>query len=320
MWAGSFQAAYAFTVAPALIDQTLDPGDVRHGTVQVRNDTSKPQMYYAVVQNFIPQGEDGQQIFLPEADQSGLAGWLAVDQPVLRLGPGEGREERWSLRIPKDAEPGGHYAALFFSSVPPHAVAGSSVGVGTKTGVLFLVNVNGSVQEHAIVDSFLVHHDDSARIIGKAPILDHLPVQFEIRIRNDGNVHFVPQGKIVITNMFGTERVSLAFNAGASRVLPGSTRRLASVWGENISLNQSFWSQVQAEWANFAFGPYTATIQGVYGPQSLPLVARVSFWIVPWHLFVAGFFLLFLLLALLRIHRRFVIRSAINRGNQSRSR
>jgi hypothetical protein len=148
-------SAYAVSVSPVIYDQSADPGQVLQGTIRVQNDTAQEQTYYTSAQNFVSQGEEGQQTFLPEAEKDGLASWISLEENTVKLQAGKSHDFKWALNVPKNAEPGGHYAAVFFSTAP-NTSEQSSVGVGGKTGVLFLVNVSGNVKEAADIESFNV--------------------------------------------------------------------------------------------------------------------------------------------------------------------
>lgn len=315
---GHIPSAQAFAVSPVLFDRTLDPGSSEQGIIQVVNDTKEDQTYYASIQNFVPQGEEGQQTFLPDTDTSGLVTWITLDRESVRLKAGEVQEFRWSLNLPKNAEAGGHYAAIFFSTIPASEQGSSGVGVGAKTGVLFLVNVNGPIQEKASIESFSVMSDENISRAIKTGLINHLPAFFELRIRNDGSVHFIPQGKIVVSNVFGNTITEVGMNPQGNRVLPGSTRKIHSSWGGFIPGGESFMDQLRAEWKGFAIGRYTATVQGSYGKQSAPLSASVSFWVFPWRVMLSAFCALLVLVVIVKIYNKLVIRSALSKVGQKK--
>jgi len=294
---------HAFTVAPVLFDTTIEPGASIQGSVQATNDTKDVRTYYVNVQNFVPLGEEGQQTFLPESDTSGLAGWISADASSMTLRPGESRELHWVLHPPTDAEPGGHYAALFFSTVSSTERTAASVGVGAKTGVLFLVNVTGNIHEQASVDSFTVPSN----------IIDHKPIGLELRVRNEGSVHVIPQGSVIIQNIFGSRVSEIALNPTESRVLPSSIRRIDLSWGQDFHSGRGSIEQLKAEWNGFAFGRYTAKVVGTYGQLQQPLTAEVTFWVIPWRLLICAILLVLILLMGVKGYNALVIRSATSK-------
>lgn len=310
----SVSSAKAFAVSPVLYDYTLDPGASIQGTMRISNDTNQRQTYYTSIQNFVPQGEEGQQEFVQEAVPSGLMTWIGLDRPTVMLDPGESADFGWAVRIPQNAEPGGHYAAVFFSTIPDGA-AGSAVGVGAKTGVLFLVNVNGNIREAASIESFTVL--DRNRI--PATKLNRLPAHFEVRMRNQGSVHLRPEGTITFTNMFGSRVGSSPLNATNGRVLPNSVRRLYSSWGPlDVESSGGFFDELVGEAKGFALGKYTATLEATYGRTSQRATATATFWVIPWRLLLVALLALIGLVALIKGYNRLVVRSAMNRMSKKK--
>ncbi len=309
-------AAHAFAVSPVLLEERLDPGGRAQEVLHLTNDSNGEQTYYATVQNFVPYGEEGQQRFMPETDTSGLVSWVALDQPSVTLKAGESRDFAFAISLPKDAEPGGHYAAVFFSTIPPSEQGATAVGVGAKTGVLLLVTVNGDIHEQATVESFSVMSAADPEHETPVSEIDHLPALFETRIQNEGSVHFALGGKVVIKNMFGSTVGEVSANPQGSRVLPNSIRRVRTEWGNSYAKSGGFFDQLAAEWSGFGIGKYTATLEGTYGSAHAPLNATVSFWIFPWRLFLLILAAFILLLLLIKGYNAMVIKGAVSKAKK----
>jgi hypothetical protein len=298
-------AASALTVSPVLFDQTLDPGTSVKGTVRAMNDSDAVQTYYVSVQKFVPDGEEGHQLFLPEDDQTDLASWIRFESDRIEIPPRDSREVAWVANVPSDAEPGGHYGAIFFSTRPPGDVEG--VGVGAKTGVLVLLNVNGDIREEMELVSF------EALLPEGEPWTNRIPIQFQIRLKNSGSVHVLPVGSIKISNSFGST-ATIDANPRRSRSLPAGVRRVGSWWGdENTYARSGFWSELAAEWKNLEFGKYTAELQMEYGRSGKRITAASTFWIIPWHLGVVVLGAVVLLILLLKGYNRLIVRSALRK-------
>lgn len=305
-------ATHAFAVSPVLIDQTQDPGSASQGVIHITNDTEQAQTYYTSVQNFVPQGEEGQQTYLPDTDRTGLVSWLALDRSTVTLKAHESQDFHWALTLPKDAEPGGHYAAIFFSTQPLQG-GDSNVGVGSKTGVLFLLSVTGNVTEAASVESFRVAQTEGISTQNSAAWIDSLPAYLELRVKNSGSVHLQPQGTITITNMFGSVVDKVPANPDGSRVLPQSIRIIRSSWGPETEENAGFFNGLKAEWHGFALGRYTATLSAEYGHTHSPLSASISVWVFPWRLAVVVLLLLVVLILIIKGYNRLVVKSAMSK-------
>lgn len=308
--------ASAITVSPVLFDESMDPGQNKQGIIRVQNDTNQTQTYYASTQNFIGKGEEGQQEFLAEEQETGLASWIRLERDSVMLEPGKSQEIKWTLSVPQKAEPGGHYAAVFFA-MQPKDDKGSSVGIGGRTGILFLVNVSGNIRESAQVESFRLMDSSDTNKAEETSLINNLPAYFEVRVKNTGSVHLRPEGEITIKNMFGNEVGKVQANPSNGRVLPDGIRKYRTMYGpKDEVVGDGFWNGLKREWKGLGFGKYSAELNAKYGNQNQPLAASVTFWIIPWRLTVAVLVLLVLLIAMLKVYNTMIIRSAVSKSSK----
>lgn len=211
--------------------------------------------------------------------------------------------------MPNDAEPGGHYATIFFGRAGGTVGNGSGVGVAEQVGVLLLVRVPGNIRESLNVESF--------RVIGPSTV-NRRPVAFELRVKNTGSVHERPAGQIVITNMVGSVVAKIPANPNNGAVLPASIRRFGAGWDASAPIAKGgFFAEAANEWKNFGFGKYTARVDATYGPMKTPLErAAVSFWIIPWHLIAIAAGLLIVLIVLIMVYNKMLIRAALRKARR----
>lgn len=303
-----FHAATAITVSPVVMDVDVVRGSNKQDKITVRNDTDRVQTYALRVQNFVAEGEEGGQAYLDEEQPSGLASWVIVDTPTVTLQPGESADFPFVINIPRDAEPGGHYATIFFTS-SPGGIEQTGVGIAAKTGVLLLVNVPGDIREEARVETFSMY--------GGAWI-SRLPAHFELRIRNLGNTHFRPRGTLVIRNVLGSVVARVPANPKKSAVLPNSVRKIYAVWANTLDIpSGGFWTEVKNEWRNFAIGRYTASVDILYGTQNKSLEVQPSaFWVFPWRLGILASVGIVLIFVLLRLYNAMIVRAALKRAGK----
>lgn len=307
--------AQALTVSPVRIELSGDPGENLVSDIVLLNEQDKSMTFYFSAENFEAQGEDGTPNFVPGITD--LASWITLlpavegeDPNIVNLGPQETVSRTFSVTIPEDATPGGHFAAIFFADTPPSD--SGSVAVGAKVGILVLLTVSGEFEESGDLLSFNTKDEQS--------FFESLPVRFEYRFQNEGGDRVVPQGEIQITNLFGMTKEDLSINAAQNNVLPQSIRKYEETWGEAIVLEEGelepgFWTTVGHQWENFAFGPYTATLNLVYGTDDTEVESAVRFWVVPWHLLIvcalSGIFVLVLFTFIIRHYNHWIIAQAV---------
>jgi hypothetical protein len=304
-------AARALAVSPVLYDFEIAPGSSKQGVITLVNDTDEEDTYALQVRNFVAMGEDGAQEYLDEEAPSGLASWIALDKQSVTLDAAQSGQFNFSVNVPANAEPGGHYASIFFTHAGRPG-AGTGVGIGGQVGVLILVNVPGDVREEASVESFTLQGSG---------VRSHLPVVFDLRLQNKGSVHFRPRGTLTIKNLFGQTVARESANPKNSAVLPNSVRRVEMTWARtlNVEPGNGFWSGVRNEWKNFAIGRYRASVEVTYGSQGSKLSSpEVAFWVVPWRLLLLGIGGLVIIVMLVRLYNRVLVRSALKKEARSR--
>jgi hypothetical protein len=308
----SANAAFAVSVSPPVVEMTLDRESNKIGAISIINTEDHQVSYDVSFQNFIAKGEEGQQEFVESNLVFRDLDWILPQNDKITIEAGQRIDFGYKVRVPKDASPGGHYLVMFLSKKTNPDVDGTGASVNSKIGVLFFIRVNGAVVEKLDVESF--------RLMQTKDELNRLPVLFESRFINSGNVHVRPAGDIVIKNALGNISAVIPLNPKGSMVLTNSIRRVESQWKKNINAESgqkgSWFKEIKNEWQNFAFGPYTADIKGFYGEEKNLLSGRISFWIFPRHLIITGVVSLFILFVLFRVYRHELIRNMLKRAKK----
>jgi hypothetical protein len=274
----------ALTISPPLMEFDARPGDTIMDVVKLYNETDAPVTLKASAQNFKAMGEGGTPEFLPAEEAAGLAEWVKLDETSVTLQPNERKSVLFTVNVPLDAMPGGHFAGILWST-GEGALGATAVGLQAATGTLLLVRVAGEVLEMGRIVEF------STDMLSYS----YLPVNFNVRFENTGNVHLKPAGQVVVRNMWGTQVASVRVNENLANVLPNSIRKFEAAWQKTeMPAGASEW---QKERENFAWGKYTATVVLNYGVGGQEVTREVSFWVFPWR--VTLFYLVFLVIVLL---------------------
>lgn len=299
----TFYVAQALTISPARLEFTADPGSATVNEFTIINEQDSEQTYYTSVENFEAQGESGTPSF--STTKEGLSSWVEVIDKVT-IKKGEKIKIPFTVTVPKDADAGGHFAAIFLSTIPP-AVKGGEVSVGAKMGMLMLLKVSGDIKEEGGVVSFLLKSGGH--------FVTALPVNFVYRFNNNGSDRVKPTGTTTIRNMVGIVTEEISANPTEGNVLPNSTRRFEVTWGsgEPLPASASFFSHVQYEMRNFALGLYFVDLDLTFGTaktsnSSLFLI------VLPWHLLIivliVGAIIFMVLRSMLKRYNRFIIAQA----------
>ncbi len=300
----SILTAQALTISPARAELTGDPGETVLGTFTLVNPLDTDQTYYTSVENFEAKGETGTPDFT--ASKEGLPSWVKIVEKVV-LKKGERVTVPYSVVIPQDADSGGHFGAIFLSTVPPSAGEGQ-VSVGAKVGMLLFLKVTGTIKEQGGLSSFSLKE-------GKK-VLTSLPVDFIYKFKNEGNDRVKPEGQLVIKNTFGMESASIDVNkVKGDNVLPASTRRFEVRYGDvdAPAVSAPFFEQVKFQNKNFALGMYSANLSLSFGDKG-SASSSLTFFIFPWQLLtvvaVSVLVVILLLVALVKHYNRWIIKQA----------
>jgi hypothetical protein len=254
-----------------------NPGQSVRGEVVLVNEEKTAKTFYSSFENFEAQGETGTPNFIP--GKVGLATWIKTSDKASLL-PDEKKIIPFSIQIPANAEPGGYFSAIFWSTIPPKDDNSDQLGLGAKLGTLILLKVSGNIKEEGGIKEFSV--------TGGKKFFESLPVEFSVRLQNSGADRIMPQGEIKIKNTFGFKSAVIPVNNSNGNVLPNSTRKFTATWTGKIAEQapgKGLFGRAFEEWRNFRFGYYRAEINLQYGGNK-QVSAKYGFFLFPWQLLI----------------------------------
>jgi hypothetical protein len=276
------QDAAGITVTPVTDSFDAIPGKTITRTVRVINPVVKEVTLYPRALDFHTDNEKGQPNFFTPKDRTSrwtMSQWMTFSKPFLRITPNEEEKFDVIINVPENADPGGHYAAILFSTEQPKLEQDvSQIGVVGLVGTLMLAKVPGDIVERLTLEEFV------------APkVLITPPANFSILFSNTGNIHLRPKGELKIRNWFGDTSAAIKINEGEGNVLPDSKRRFETSW--------------QYNWK--AFGKYTAITALYYGSEEKQLIATRTFVVIPiWFITAVGLLALLTLIWIIRKRKK----------------
>ena len=294
------------------IEQDVVPGGQIATVIKLFNDQEARLIIYPSIEGFTDSGdESGNPTFMSiDNDINDLPNWIIFNEEKYVIPVGEKIEVPIVIDIPKNAEPGGHYATIFFSSVPT-GLDNGTVQLGSRIGTLVILDVEGEVYEEVNLLSFQTKNEQK--------FFNHLPVIFETRLENKGNVHVKPIGSIIIKNIFGMIAVELELNSQDGNILPKTIRKYSDIWikdDRNLE-NEGFLGRLSMEWNNFALGYYRASVEMEVGRNiKHNLEASYGFWVWPWRVLLIVVVLLIVLLLIFKIYHQWIVGLAYQKAKK----
>ena len=244
----------AVTVGPAKIEYAVNPGETVSGELFLMNDSEETKTFHPVFEKFIEV--NGEKKFLP-GEPTALTAWLKMPASVT-LPARQYKQVPFSIILPKNAPPGGHFAVIWWSTVPPNANGGARIV--TRAGILVYLRVSGDIDESA-----------AANFKTSGIFFSHIPDSFSVELNNTGNVYLKPSGEIKIKNIFSGLRKTFSINKHGQQVLPKSQRGL-------------YIEEESSTWNNFGVGIYTAEMNLVYGENPKYLTDTLTFVVFTWQI------------------------------------
>jgi len=270
------QEALSLSISPTLFEMSGSPQQEWSSELKIINTNSYEIVISADVVNFAAEGESGQGKFLPifdtETQGQTFAEWITISNAPIVVPAEQTVQIPFSIKVPENAPPGGHYAAILVGTKTDAAESDvTKVETSQVVSSLVFLVVAGDIIEDGNIREFT-----SEKSIYESP-----EVTFSLRFENKGNVHLQPQGDIKIFNMWGEERGIIPVN---KRSLFGKVVR------ESIRNYKFTWS---GEWSLADIGRYTAIATLAYGENDRQFTSQEThFWVIPWRVLLTLLFIL----------------------------
>ena len=303
---------FAMTITPVRYEIQGNPGQTLVKEMTIINQDNTNVTYYSSFANFEAQGETGSAAFVEPKDDIGT--WIKTESSVT-LRPGEEKTVSFSVKIPDNAEPGGHFGVIFWGTSPENNSEGKQLAVSAKTGLLILLSVNGDVKEGGGLLSFSTKDSKFW--------YNSLPVSFTYRFRNDGGDRVKPVGLIKIRDTLFIPAKKLDANPVNGNILPSSTRKFTVDWinytepegtVQSSGVVKNFFHKAIYQWRNFALGLYSAKLDIGYGSQKQNVNKTVFLFVFPWQLLICLIVLFIIIFfagrKLIRQYNRYIIKKA----------
>lgn len=294
-------AGINLSLSPVFINLTTDPGSSVTSALRVTNQNNFREYLEIQVAKFTANYAGEAPIIVDLEPEDEFGGWVSFSQKQFVVEPNETKTIKLTVSPPNDAALG-YYYALLVSRIGESGEKGAAIVKGSPAiPVLLEVRTPNAKRDVQLVD----FKTDKL-------IYEYLPVTFQVKLKNSGNIHIVPSGDIFID--WGKDRDIGLIHANATRgnILPATERTYESIWddgfivrtpkyeGTSIVKKEDGTVVYETKWdlskANkMRIGKYTAHVLMVYdnGQRDIPLEATVSFWVIPWKIIGLAVIILF---------------------------
>ena len=251
------QTSSGFKISPTLIEERVDPGELLFESLEITNTGDEEITIYPKTRTIENTTAKGQPVFQTKGESIGLPLWIQFKEgeKKLTLKSGERKPISFTIEVPEDASPGGHFASIIFTREKGEVqTTGAEVGFGI--GVVISLRVSGEINESGKISFFQTDKK----------IYEKPEITFLTRVLNTGNVLIRPVGIIEIKKSKGENTEAIDINRENGGVFPGGER----IW-------ETTWNPQKGGW-----GKYNAVISLVFGEDGRQTISEAAeFWILP---------------------------------------
>ena len=222
------EAAVKFYVSPLKMEMPIAPGGSLTEQVTIINQFPTPLTIRAYVMDYEIKIDNSFEFFPPGYETYSCANWIILSEPNFTLAGNEEKKVALTLNVPKDAEPSGHYAVVFFESVGK-PLGENTTGVVTqgRIGTLVLQSSPGEAKRSGEIKEFKV-----PKYVWSAPknflFGGTQSVTGDMVFENKGNVHLNLECKFEIVG--GNGKTLYATDPQRITILPKTKRKMDFEW------------------------------------------------------------------------------------------
>jgi len=299
------------SVSPHTFQLEVIPGQVIERSIKILNESQMAIPMTTRVVDFTAEEESGQMIFDEFSQDPSFVSrfWFKIENPDFILESGETEEIKFQIRVPDNAEPGGHYAVLIFEPRLPSFYFEEQAIIRNipEIGVLFLTSVQKftlepdtenklEISEFSFpkekrlvsLENFVSRLLGSVALATEINIVENPFFNFILKIKNNDIYHIKPSGKIIIYNFWGkrvgeVEIKQMTILPGKVRIFPVEFKpevpeklKWLPAWISSFFFQNSFIGRYQARLELQAKSPVTTELLQLNIPTAL------TFFSLPW--------------------------------------
>ncbi|MES2876131.1 MAG: hypothetical protein V4678_01545 [Patescibacteria group bacterium] len=203
-------------LSPTFKRYELDTSAVQRDSFDILNNGQSAFNFVVYARPYSVKNELYEPDFVNGGQNSDAYKWVQFEQPSYTVEPGKTVKVNYTMRVPSDAAPGGHYGVLFAETQPSDATEGTAIIRKKRVGAIVYATVNGDVRT-------------SGKFEGSdAPFFQfNAPLKVRSTVSNSGNTDFMVKSSVRVSDVFG----ALKYRADKEvSILPQKPREVNNDW------------------------------------------------------------------------------------------
>lgn len=229
--AAAAQAQVQISISPLVLELAGDRGQTVPFRISIANNALFQTARFRAYVTGLAEGRSGDYTpKLPDDGPYAASSWVRLEQDEFRIEPGRVYELRGTVNIPRDARASG-YAAIVIELLPDERIGEAALSVEYIYSFVVPVEiVVGNRQVRSLhIDSLTVIPTSSVPQL--AAQFGNSAVLFLATVVNDGDVHVVGEGTLILRDERGRRIREVPLGGGRGVVLPDAMVDFGSVLG-----------------------------------------------------------------------------------------
>ncbi len=209
-------AGESILLSPTSKRYSLDAGTTKQDSFDIVNDGTTAFNFVVYARPYSVSSEAYEPDFVTNSRNSDAYKWVQFDQPSYTAEPGKTVKVNYTIRVPGDAAPGGHYGVLFAETQPGAVSEGTAIIRKKRLGAILYATVNGDVKTSGKVEATDV------------PFFQlNAPLKIRSTVNNSGNTDFVVSSSVQVSDVLGGIKYK---STKEVTVLPNQPRQVNNDW------------------------------------------------------------------------------------------
>lgn len=209
-------------MSPAKKNYKFDAGSTTADSITVINNGNSAYRFKVYASPYSVKNVAYEPDFYTTRKNTDLESWVNFPTDTFSIQPNQTIKVPYSIKVPADATPGGHYAVIFAETQPPEVTGDTnSVQRKKRIGSLVYATVNGSYQMGG-----------QFKGIRTAGLQFKSPLRSELNVENTGNSDFAVETVFAVSDIFGNRKYT---DTKSYQLLPKTERKIMFSWDKSPS-------------------------------------------------------------------------------------
>lgn len=208
----------SITLSPVSRHYRLDPGASKTDEMTVVNDGTTDYTFTVYVKPYSVNGVEYEPDFYTVKTNTELEKWVSFGQTNYTLKAGQSLVVPFTIKVPMNATPGGHYGVIFAETQPKNILGANSVQRKKRVGLLLYTTVNGNFETGGKFGAI------------RTPGLQFkAPLKSDLTVSDTGDTDFEVKTVMHVADLFGNTKYR---SEKSYQLLPKTTRLIPLEWAQ----------------------------------------------------------------------------------------